>query len=81
MPSLSIIKDLYIIKDTDPCLFAGLIVFQEDMLGFKRMKEAFHSRIIVAIAGTTHAGSYTASFQQIPEFAACILASLVRVMD
>lgn len=48
-------EHLDVIEQALPSLIEGTVFMGSNMLGFQRMEEAFHRRVVVAIALTAHA--------------------------
>ena len=54
--SLPVVKDLDPIEDLSSSLLASSEVLVVNELGFERAKEAFHDRVVPAVAFSAHAG-------------------------
>src|SRR5439155_19555879 len=52
-----------------------------DPFAFERAEEAFHGRVVIAVAAPTHARLGTDHFQSALVFVGGVLAPLVRVVD
>ena len=77
MPPLPVIKDFYIFGNLLdgflPCFIASVV----NRLVFHRPPEAFHGRIVIAIAPPAHGGYNGKAFKKNLEFRAAVLTAPV----
>lgn len=80
MEPFSVIEPFDIFKDFPSGLGLGLEAFNPD-LAFEDAPERFHGGVVVAIAGSAHAGDEACLFESLVIFEAGVLAAAIGVMD
>ncbi len=80
MPSLPVIPDLYEIEYGLPSLLNCSKAYSRTFCS-QRSEETLHHGIVIAVAGSTHAGLDTIVLQDLAVFLAGILAAAITVMD
>ncbi len=80
VPPPGIVEALDVIEHVGFCLVSCVIQRTRGPLGLQRGEEAFHRRVVPAVAGATHATSQALVRQEPLERLAGVLAASIRVM-
>src|ERR1700744_3407969 len=76
----AVVKHFYPFKDRGPGRCTGHEVRAMNQAAFDRAPEAFHERVVIAVASAAHAGSDTRQSQPLPVSSTVVLNTAIGVM-
>src|SRR5208282_6461884 len=77
----SVVENLNVLKDFQPCFCACFIAMMVHQLGLQRLKETLCGSVVPAVALATHGADDAILPQQLLIIVTCILAAAVGVGD
>src|SRR5512139_3659524 len=78
---LAVVERLHVVEQAGASLVTGLVVAMYDEFGLERVEEAFHRRVIPAVALATHALPDRVTADQFPVRGGRVGRALVRMQD